>query len=233
MDSSLARDSDALLDDLNREPVPAALAVDHKPEPVPAAPPGDLDRAPVMAPAGPRPAVPLDDAPRRRWPGMLLAVAVAAATGYGAVLVWQSTVTELDAVPDLEGRDRVEAIAEATALGWTPEVIQVRRLGTEPGEVVETEPEAGTELESGQPLRLFVSLGPPLVPVPDVVGLPTAAAEAQLEGSGLAVSSEVSVPDDTYPPGTVVGTDLPSWITELEPGTEIGLFVSAVPAATG
>lgn len=233
VDSSLARDSDALLDDLNREPVPAAPAVDHKPEPVPAAPPGDLDRAPVMAPAGPRPAVPLDDAPRRRWPGMLLAVAVAAATGYGAVLVWQSTVTELDAVPDLEGRDRVEAIAEATALGWTPEVIQVRRLGTEPGEVVETEPEAGTELESGQPLRLFVSLGPPLVPVPDVVGLPTAAAEAQLEGSGLAVSSEVSVPDDTYPPGTVVGTDLPSWITELEPGTEIGLFVSAVPAATG
>ena len=149
------------------------------------------------------------------------------------MLVWQSTVTELDAVPDFEGRDRAEAIAEATALGWTPEVIQVRRLGTEPGEVVETEPEAGTELESGQPLRLFVSLGPPLVPVPDVVGLPMSDAEAQLEGSGLAVSSEVSVPDDTYPPGTVVGTDLPSWVTELEPGAEIGLFVSAVPAATG
>lgn len=228
-----AGDSDALLNDLNREPDPAPPPRDHKPEPVPAAPPGDLDRAPVMAPAGPRPAVPLDDASRRRWPGILLAVAVVAAAVYGGVYAWRSTVTEPDAVPDFEGRDRAEAIAEAAALGWTPEVIQVRRPGTEPGEVVETEPEAGTELESGRPLRLFISLGPPLVSVPDVIGLLAEKAEADLAESGFTVSGEVSVPDDNYPPGTVVGTDLPSWVTELEPGAEIGLIVSADPVATG
>lgn len=228
-----AGDSDELLNDLNREPDPVPPPRDHKPEPVPAAPPGDLDRAPVMAPAGPRPAVPLDDASRRRWPGILLAVAVVAAAVYGGVYAWRSTATEPDAVPDFEGRDRAEAIAEVTALGWTPEVIQVRRPGTEPGEVVETEPEVGTELESGQSLRLFVSLGPPLVSVPDVVGLLAEAAEAELEESGFAVSGQVSIPDDNYPPGTVVGTDLPSWITEMEPGAEIGLIVSAVPVATG
>ncbi len=231
--STPAGDSDELLNDLNREPDPVPPPRDHKPEPVPAAPPGDLDRAPVMAPAGPRPAVPLDDASRRRWPGILLAVAVVAAAAYGGVYAWRSTATEPDAVPDFEGRDRTEAIAEVTALGWTPEVIQVRRPGTEPGEVVETEPEAGTELESGQSLRLFVSLGPPLVSVPDVVGLLADEAEAELEESGFAVSGEVSVPDDNYPPGTVVGIDLPSWVTELEPGAEIGLIVSADPVATG
>lgn len=231
--STPARDSDELLNDLNREPDPAPPPRDHKPEPVPAAPPGDLDRAPVMAPAGPRPAVPLDDASRRRWPGILLAVAVVAAAVYGGVYAWRSTVTEPDAVPDFEGRDRAEAIAEVTALGWTPEVIQVRRPGTEPGAVVETEPEAGTELESGQSLRLFVSLGPPLVPVPDVIGLLAEKAEADLAESGFTVSGEVSIPDDNYPPGTVVGTDLPSWVTELEPGAEIGLIVSADPVATG
>ena len=230
--STPARDSDELLSDLNREPDPVPPPRDHKPEPVPAAPPGDLDRAPVMAPAGPRPAVPLDDASRRRWPGILLAVAVVAAAVYGGVYAWRSTVTEPDAVPDFEGRDRTEAIAEVTALGWTPEVIQVRRPGTEPGEVVETEPEAGTELESDQPLRLFVSLGPPLVSVPDVVGLLADEAEAKLAESGFAVSGEVSIPDDN-PPGTVVGIDLPSWVTELEPGAEIGLIVSADPVATG
>ena len=231
--STPAGDSDELLNDLNREPDPMPPPGDHKPEPVPAAPPGDLDRAPVMAPAGPRPAVPLDDASRRRWPGILLAVAVVAAAAYGGVYAWRSTVTEPDAVPDFEGRNRAEAIAEVTALGWTPEVIQVRRPGTEPGEVVETEPEAGTELESGLPLRLFVSLGPPLVSVPDVVGLLAEEAEAELAKSGFTVSGQVSIPDDNYPPGTVVGTDLPSWITEMEPGAEIGLIVSAVPVATG
>lgn len=231
--STPAGDSDELLNDLNREPDPVPPPRDHKPEPVPAAPPGDLDRAPVMAPAGPRPAVPLDEASRRRWPGILLAVAVVAAGAYGGVYAWRSTATEPDAVPDFEGRDRTEAIAEVTALGWTPEVIQVRRPGTEPGAVVETEPEAGTELESGQSLRLFVSLGPPLVSVPDVVGLLAEEAEAELEESGFAVSGEVSIPDDNYPPGTVVGIDLPSWVTELEPGAEIGLIVSADPVATG
>lgn len=196
-------------------------------------PPDAFDPAPVMAPPAPRPAVPLDDAPRRRWPGILLAVAVVAAAGYGAVFAWRSTVTELDAIPDLVGRDRAEAIAEATALGWAPEVVQVRRPGTDPEEVVRTEPEAGAELAPGQSLRLFVSLGEPLVPVPDVAGLSPEQAEAALAASGFVVSGEVPVPDAVHPPGTVVGVDLRSWVTELEPGAEIGLLVSTGPTASG
>ena len=193
--------------------------------------PDAFDPAPVMAPPAPRPAVPLDDAPKRRWPGILLAVAVVAAAGYGAVFAWQSTVTELDAVPDLVGRHRADAIAEATALGWMPEVVQVRQPGTDPEEVVRTEPEAGAELPPGRSLRLFVSLGEPLVPVPDVAGLSPEQAEAALASSGFVVSGEVPVPDAVHPPGTVVGADLRSWVTELEPGAEIGLLVSTGPTA--
>ena len=195
-------------------------------------PPPAFDPAPVMAPPAPRPAVPLDDAPKRRWPGILLAVAVVAAAGYGAVFAWRSTVTELDAVPDLVGRDRADAIAEATALGWAPEVVQVRQPGTDPEEVVRTEPEAGAELSPGRSLRLFISLGEPLAPVPDVVGLSPEQAEAALAASGFVVSGEVPVPDAVHPPGTVVGADLRSWVTELEPGAEIGLLVSTGPAAS-
>lgn len=200
------------------------------PEPDLDSPPPAYDPAPIMAPPAPRPAVPLDDAPRRRWPGILLAVAVVAAAGYGAVFVWRSTVTELDAVPDFEGRDRADAVAEVLALGWTPEVIQVRQPGADPEEVVRTEPEPGAELAPSRPLRLFVSLGEPLVAVPDVAGLSPEGASAVLEDSGFAVSGEIPVPDAAHPPGTVVGTDLRSWVTELEPGAEIGLLVSTGPA---
>ena len=200
------------------------------PEPDLDSPPPAYDPVPIMAPPAPRPAIPLDDAPRRRWPGILLAVAVVAAAGYGAVFAWRSTVTELDAVPDLEGRDRADAVAEVLALGWTPEVIQVRQPGTDPEEVVRTEPEAGAELAPGLPLRLFVSLGEPLVAVPDVAGLSPEAAAVALEDSGFTVSGEIPVPHSAHPPGTVVGTDLRSWVTELEPGAEIGLLVSTGPA---
>ena len=200
------------------------------PEPDLDSPPPAYDPVPIMAPPAPRPAVPLDDAPRRRWPGILLAVAVVAAAGYGAVFVWRSTVTELDAVPDFKGRDRADVVAEVLALGWTPEVIQVRQPGADPEEVVRTEPEAGAELAPGRSLRLFVSLGEPLVAVPDVAGLSPEGASAVLEDSGFAVSGEIPVPDAAHPPGTVVGTDLRSWVTELEPGAEIGLLVSTGPA---
>lgn len=223
---------------------PAADLVAGTPEPLPDLPPApgstsepDLDSpppasdpSPIMAPPAPRPAVPLDDAPRRRWPGTLLAVAVVVAAGYGSLFAWRATVTELDAVPDLAGRDRADAIAEATALGWVPEVIQVRLSGINPEEVVRTEPEPGTELAPGRPLRLFVSLGEPLVPVPDVAGLSPEAATAALEASGFTVSGEIPVTDTNHPPGTVVGTDLRSWVTELESGAEIGLLVSTAPA---
>lgn len=211
------------------EPLPDSDP-DSTPEPDLDSPPPAYDPVPIMAPPAPRPAVPLDDAPRRRWPGILLAVAVVAAAGYGAVFVWRSTVTELDAVPDLEGRDRADAVAEVLALGWTPEVIQVRQPGTDPEEVVRTEPEAGAELAPGWPLRLFVSLGEPLVAVPDVAGLSPEGAAAVLEDFGFAVSGEIPILDAAHPPGTVVGTDLRSWVTELEPGAEIGLLVSTGPA---
>lgn len=200
------------------------------PEPDLDSPPPAYDPVPIMAPPAPRPAIPLDDAPRRRWPGILLAVTVVAAAGYGAVFVWRSTVTEIDAVPDFEGRDRADAVAEVLALGWTPEVIQVRQPGADPEEVVRTEPEAGAELAPGWPLRLFVSLGEPLVAVPDVAGLSPEAAAVALEDSGFAVSGEIPVPHSAHPPGTVVGVDLRSWVTELEPGAEIGLLVSTGPA---
>lgn len=213
------------------EPLPdLPPAPGSTPEPDLDSPPPASDPSPIMAPPAPRPAVPLDDAPRRRWPGTLLAVAVVVAAGYGSLFAWRSTVTELDAVPDLAGRDRADAIAEATALGWVPEVIQVRQPGADPEEVVRTEPEPGTELASGRPLRLFVSLGEPLVPVPDVVGLSPPAAAAALEASGFTVSGEIPVPDTNHPPGTVVGTDLRSWVTELESGAKIGLLVSTAPA---
>ena len=214
-------------------PDPIPLAAEHRiPTASPAAP---LDQADDFRQVGPsvseRSAVPLDDARRRRWPGIVLAAVLV--LGGAVAGTWALFVSGSDtvAVPDLEGQTRTAAAAAIAAadLGWEVNEILVREPGTRRGQVVRTEPPAGAPLGEGASLDVFVSLGAPLIPVSDLgflYGMTVSDATDELEARGLAAGGETLVNDAVVPPGLVVGLDVGEGVYELKVGAEVDLLVS-------
>ena len=214
-------------------PDPIPLAAEHRiPTASPAAP---LDQADDFRQVGPsvseRSAVPLDDARRRRWPGIVLAAVLV--LGGAVAGTWALFVSGSDtvAVPGLEGQTRTAAAAAIAAadLGWEVNEILVREPGTRRGQVVRTEPPAGAPLGEGASLDVFVSLGAPLIPVSDLgflYGMTVSDATDELEARGLAAGGETLVNDAVVPPGLVVGLDVGEGVYELKVGAEVDLLVS-------
>lgn len=186
---------------------------------------GTLAAAPALPSASPVE----ETAPARRWPWAVLLALIVGLAAAAAFAAWQGGTEPPDTVPDVVGSSRSEAIATLAAFGWELDVSDVRVAGTEPGEVVRTEPAAGTELMAGELLVLSISLGEPLVAVPDVVGLSAADARGRLTDVGLTIGDIREVPDETVAAGLVVDVVAPARAAELEPGTPVDLVVSTGP----
>lgn len=62
------------------------------------------------------------------------------------------------------------------------------------GAVIASEPTPGAVVDRGTPVRVDVSLGPPVVTIPNVAGLSVVDAAAQLEAAGLDVGSTTGSP---------------------------------------
>jgi len=123
-------------------------------------------------------------------------------------------------VPDVVGRPQDEAVDAVADAGLEAVVTEENSDEVPEGEVLRQDPEDGT-LFAGDDVALVVSLGPELVPVPDVVGLQLEAARAALEDAGFTVEEE-SVLGGFF--GTVRDQSVDGG-TEAEPGTTITLTV--------
>jgi beta-lactam-binding protein with PASTA domain/tRNA A-37 threonylcarbamoyl transferase component Bud32 len=104
------------------------------------------------------------------------------------------------------------------------------------GLAIRTVPGEGEEVEKGTRVRLLVSSGPEQVDVPDVVGVSSESAQAQLDDAGLRVA--VSEQESEEPEGQVVAQD-PGAGTSVDTGTTVTITVStgvetvSVPDVTG
>lgn len=186
---------------------------------------GTLHIAPVPAPVSPVE----ETAPARRWPWAVLLAAIVALGAAAAVSAWQTDAEPLAVVPAVGGQDRPAAVAELAEYGWELEFVDIREAGTVLDEVVRTDPPPGQELAAGETLQLFVSLGEPLVVVPDTIGLTITDARDRLTASGLIVGEIREVADETVAAGLVVDAVTPGRAAELEPGTVVDLVVSTGP----
>ncbi|MEX2658390.1 MAG: PASTA domain-containing protein, partial [Acidimicrobiales bacterium] len=102
----------------------------------------------------------------------------------------------------------------------------------EEGFVIRQLPETGTELAEGETVRFWVSLGPPLRIVPDLLNRTEEEVTADLEAAELAVGSTSSQADETIDPGRAVtwragGEDRPPMLPK---GTEVDVVLSSGPA---
>jgi beta-lactam-binding protein with PASTA domain len=92
------------------------------------------------------------------------------------------------AIPDVVGQSEADAVAMLEEAGLT--VGEIRREPSEnvaEGTIMRISPAVGNKVGEGTPIDLVISNGPPLIPVPDVVGKSQADAEAALVGAGLIV----------------------------------------------
>ncbi len=91
------------------------------------------------------------------------------------------------------------------------------------GLAIDTSPEAGTEVDRGSRVRLFVSSGPQKIGVPNVVGLSRESAESRLDREGLTV--EVETRQSDKPEGEVIAQS-PGQGTKLDAGDRVTITVS-------
>jgi beta-lactam-binding protein with PASTA domain len=131
-------------------------------------------------------------------------------------------------VPDVAGQTAADAQAAIEGVGLVAALEDTSSDDVETGLVTETSPAAGTEVEAGSTVTVFVSTGPATVAVPDVVGQVAANAQAALEGEGFVVTT-TEVPSDEVEEGLVIATN-PTAGIEVAPGTTVDMAVSTGPA---
>jgi beta-lactam-binding protein with PASTA domain/serine/threonine protein kinase len=188
-------------------------------------PPAGPPRTP---PAG-TPALSANDRSARRL--MLGALVVAVAVAIGVVGSWvyiRSHVPSHTVPEELVGAQQDEVVEMIGGNGWDIVARRDYYDNTTEGEIVRTVPEPGTSLREGETLTLHVSLGAPLVPVPqDLVGLSQEDAEARLATAGLQAEVRRQTSDEVDA-GIVMG--LGEDVADQAPrGSSVPLIVSSGP----
>ena len=197
--------------------------------PPPGSPPPPA-RPPHTAPHTPPAGIPVLSANDRRARRLMLgALVVALAVAIGVVGSWvyiRSQVPSHTVPEELVGAQQDEVVEMIGGNGWDIVTRRDYYDNTIEGEVVRTVPEPGTSLREGETLTLHVSLGPPLVPVPqDLVGLSQEDAEDQLATAGLQADIQTQ-PSDEVDAGIVIG--LGEDVADQMPrGSSVPLIVSS------
>jgi serine/threonine-protein kinase len=160
------------------------------------------------------------------WPWLLAAAFVIAAAIAG-FFVWHelsgSKVKEPVAL--YQGETQAQAIRQIKAAHLVPSVKHGSNEKYKKGIVYDQSPDAGSKVDKGGTVTIFVSTGPPPVDVPDVKGKQWSDAQQELTDAGL-VPVERIVPGKTK--GVVTATDPPAG-KSVPKGSKVRVNVSSGP----
>ncbi|MBC3179240.1 Stk1 family PASTA domain-containing Ser/Thr kinase [Corynebacterium lujinxingii] len=132
-------------------------------------------------------------------------------------------------IPDLTGKPRNEAIAELERLGFQVSVMDEPNPDIKRGDVISSNPAAGSELKAGTPVKLTVSSGREMTDVPDITNLTTDEAVEELKKAGLELNPNVRrEASDNIPEGAILSQQ-PAGGTQIAKGSRIGITVSSGP----
>ena len=161
----------------------------------------------------------------RRW---FIALLVVLAVG-GGVLAWHNTRPETSTVPDLAGMRQGEALNQIGPFKGAIEE-EASEL-VDAGVVVRTEPKAGTTLEHGKTITIFVSTGPAPRALPELAGLTVPEATSALAELGLVIIASAPVFNEVVLPGVIVSWSVPA-APALTAGATVtkGTTVQVVPS---
>ena len=162
-----------------------------------------------------------------RWAlGIVLALL---AIGSAAWASWTYLIPHEVDVPKVVGLTVQNAQAQLDEAGLVVRMTEGRHSTRVPeGSVLAVQPAEGTTLERGDRVKLVPSLGPPPVPVPNLVGLPLADAKAALREGHLKVGEVTRAFNERFDPDRVVRQGVKA-DAEAPLGSAIDLVVSKGP----
>jgi serine/threonine-protein kinase len=132
-------------------------------------------------------------------------------------------------VPDVRGLSQVEATQRLANAGFRVSATSEPSSDVDAGNVIRTQPGAGSQAAKDSTVTIVVSSGPKQVSVPDVTGASQSSATSQLEGAGLKVSvNTITSPGNV---GKVISQD-PSGGTKVNVGTTVTITVGAAATTT-
>ncbi|WP_295013702.1 Stk1 family PASTA domain-containing Ser/Thr kinase [uncultured Microbacterium sp.] len=161
------------------------------------------------------------------WAGVaLLAVLIA------SVLIWVLAMRPSDlpsagrTIPHLTGETYDAAAAKLNGLDLRPIRIDQSDAKIAAGTVISTDPSAGSQLDKGQSVTVYVSSGAAKSTVPTLVGLSQAAAKDALSKAGLQLGSVSQTNDPQTAHDVVLSTSIAAG-TEVQSGTSVDLVVAS------
>ncbi|MEN9752180.1 MAG: hypothetical protein RLZZ600_1227 [Actinomycetota bacterium] len=169
---------------------------------------------------------------RRRGLIILLLVLLLAIAGGGAGWYFGAGPGSYVAIPEVTGQTPDGAQSVLEAAGFVVSKDSVNSTTVPLGAAVGTDPAAGERIAHGAKVILQISLGPKMIAVPVLAGLPQAQAESTVKSSGFALEKVVQKFDAKVALGIVIsatdpaGAPLPKTYAE---GGKIILNVSAGP----
>ncbi len=135
-------------------------------------------------------------------------------------------------MPDLknESKANAEALLKAMDMGLNITFLEEASDEVEEGNVIRTDPEAGTALKKNDTVKVYISIGDGKAEVPDVLGKSKEEAIRILEEAGFVVVVN-TIYDETVPEGEVISqSEMPT--TRIEEGSTITIDVSMGPKPT-
>ncbi|MCW4457406.1 Stk1 family PASTA domain-containing Ser/Thr kinase [Microbacterium sp. MPKO10] len=160
-----------------------------------------------------------------------------------AVLVWVITLPSAApipsasrTIPSLVGSTWESAEKTLTDLDLLPTKYEKPSADVPAGDVISVDPEEGTRVDPNTQVKVYVSTGAELNPVPDVSNMSLDDAKAKIEDAGLEVGSISSENSPSVPEDTVLSTS-PANGEEVPEGTTVDIVISdgmvTIPDMTG
>lgn len=160
------------------------------------------------------------------WAGVAALIIILAGMAFWIYQISQPPEVQTVQLQDLSNRPVAEARAYLQQNQLVPQEQEVADNDIEAGNVVSTDPAAGTSVPQGQTVVLRVSTGPEDVKVPDVTDMSEAQARQTLEESGLKAGSNIDKNDPDADKGTVLDTN-PTTGRTVKAGSTVDLVLSS------
>ena len=218
-------------------PPPAPVAVPPVvPAPAPRTTVADTERTPRMladvpvAPA-PRPRVPSSvsrQRRRRRRRAVVLLILLLLVTGLVATSAWWLTSGRYTRVPDMTRQTQATALVLAQDAAITVDFTQDYSEDVPAGQIIATDPAAGSRVRKGAKVTASVSRGQERYQMPVVVGLPEVDATTALANAHLLKGALTQEYSDDVPAGRVLRASQEAG-TPLKRDTVVDLVLSQGP----